>query len=132
MKPHLFQLGSFTLSSGLPSGFKIECDALADDDWFAAAHLLAQRVPIFSTVIGIPTGGTKLAWELRRYREPRSTTNTVLLADDVYTTGRSIHDARKRLWVEDETIMVYGAVLFARGPTPDWVTPLFTMGRPPP
>ena len=34
----LLQEGNFTLASGKTSEFKIECDALTQEDWSTAAH----------------------------------------------------------------------------------------------
>jgi hypothetical protein len=37
---NLFQLGSFTLASGKSSYWKLECDALADDDIKTLAEMI--------------------------------------------------------------------------------------------
>lgn len=117
----LFRLGDFTLSSGEPSPFKIDCDALTEGDWEAAAAMLARRLPPFSSVEGIPSGGLPLAAAMRRHARWGGDGN-LLLVDDVLTTGGSMERARKRY----PGRRVVGAVLFARGPCPDWVTPLFS------
>jgi orotate phosphoribosyltransferase len=115
---NLFQLGQVILSSGEVSDFKIDCDVLTEEDWACVAHLLAQRLPAFGTVEGIPRGGLPLARHLELLADPRS--DRLLLADDVWTTGGSMERVRAGR-------KAIGTVLFARKPVADWVTPLFTM-----
>lgn len=57
----LFRSGAFTLHAGNSSDFKIDCDALTDDDWVALAMMIARVVGPFSAVEGVPTGGVSLA-----------------------------------------------------------------------
>jgi len=113
---NLFQLGSFVLNSGRPADFKIESDALTDDDWKCLAYLLSKRVAPFGSVEGVPRGGLKLAGYLKEY----ATEGPVLIVDDVLTTGGSMDRVRAGRTAN-------GAVVFARGVTPDWITPLFVM-----
>jgi orotate phosphoribosyltransferase len=115
----LFTLGEFTLHSGRTSNYKIDCDFLTDDDIATAAALLAERVPPFRSVIGIPRGGLRLAAALGPYV---SDEGVILLADDVFTTGGSLTTERRNHW--DST---HGAVIFSRALTPDWVTSLFSL-----
>ena len=81
----LFRLGNFTLHSGDKSNWKIDCDALTDDDWLTLAFIIKSRVA-YGAVIGVPDGGTKLAYHLKRYE----TKGPVLIVDDVLTTGASM------------------------------------------
>lgn len=113
----LFQEGVFRLHSGTESDFKIDCDALADIEIAVLAKQLSKRVPSFGRVIGVPTGGLRLAEAMRRY----VTEGPLLIVDDVLTTGRSMDEMR-----EGDRLAI-GAVLFARGKCPEWVTPLFQM-----
>lgn len=122
----LLQLGMFGLASGRPSAYKIECDAMTDGDWEAAAYLVAHRVPAFSYVMGVPTGGYKLARELRKYQTHGA--DTWLLVDDVWTTGGSMWKARRTAHLEGQNVV--GAVLFARNVPEDWVVPVFQMTEP--
>ncbi len=122
---NLFRLGDFTLSSGEASPFKIDCDALSDEDWAAVAAMLAEQLPPFYSVDGVPRGGLKLAEAMRKY--VRRGGGKHLIVDDVLTTGGSIARWRQRY----PGCQVIGAVLFARGPAPSWVTPLFRMAEPP-
>ena len=91
---NLFQNGMFKLASGMDSDFKIECDALTDDDWYALALEISKRVAPFGTVFGIPSGGDKLATNIRPFITRGSSTR--LLVDDVYTTGGTIRKYRQR------------------------------------
>lgn len=117
---NLFRLGNFKLASGSTTAWKIDCDALTDDDWEALAFIAHCRLPDFSTVSGVPNGGLRFAEKLQRYCKPNSGRH--LIADDVLTTGSSME------WNAVICSMpVIGVVVFARGPCPDWVTPLFQM-----
>jgi hypothetical protein len=119
----LFQQGSFTLHSGSQSTFKIDCDALTDDDWKALAAEAAKRLSPFGIAEGVPTGGLRFADALQAHRSEGC--ERVLVVDDVLTTGRSMEEMREKFSL-DKTI---GVVAFARGPVPDWVTALFTAGQ---
>lgn len=111
---NLLQLGDFALASGRKSRFKIDCDALSDADIATAAAWLAELLPPFGWVEGVPRGGLRLAAALRFY----ASIGPLLVVDDVFTTGNSME--RQRAGRE-----AIGAVIFARGPCPPWVTPLF-------
>ena len=116
---NLFQRGSFILASGKASHFKIECDALTNEDWETLAMLIAERCSPFGTVEGIPTGGIKLANALRKYSSSNSSLR--LLVDDVYSTGQSLGKMRKR---NDEVWVVFAR----KKPTPtSGVNALFIM-----
>jgi hypothetical protein len=112
----LFVDGEFVSHSGLLLPFKIDCDALTDTDLGTLAAAIARRVGQFSAVHGIPRGGTRLAYALTQYCTG-SIDDPLLIVDDVLTTGASMEEAHR-----SNTI---GAVIFARGPIPDWITPLF-------
>lgn len=116
----LFQRGTFKLASGQTSDFKIECDALTDEDWATLAYLLAQRLPVFGSVEGVPRGGLKLAAAMWPFTTPSS--NNICVVDDVWTTGGSW-----TRYVEEKIGPCFGAVVFARGQLPDNVRALFRM-----
>ena len=120
----LFQSGDFVLHSGASSGFKIDCDALTDDDWETLARIVAGRTK-FGAVYGVPSGGERFADALQKYIDPSE--STTLLVDDVLTTGASMEAARKLT-----PGVVLGVVVFARGACPPWIWPIFTMGITPP
>lgn len=131
----LFQLGNFTLNSGKESDFKIECDDLTLGDLEAVAYLLYKRVRPFSAVVGVPRGGIELANVMRQYCTPDA--KSILLVDDVYTTGGSMVRSKDELlkpYYGKKEIRpeVNGAVIFARNPIEHpWIVPLFTMSYAP-
>lgn len=105
------------MNSGQRSAFKIECDALTDEEWGALAAWAADLLPPFGDVEGVPRGGLKLAAALERHRSPLG---SLLIVDDVLTTGGCMERWRKG---RD----AIGLVVFARGVPPAWVTALFSM-----
>jgi len=122
---NLFKFGDITLHSGSTSNFKIDCDALSDEDIHAIAQLLAVRLPAFRHVEGVPTGGLRLAEAMKWMKGPAPVywppdKPMLLIVDDVLTTGQSMEEHRAGR-------PAIGAVIFARGECPDWVTPLFTL-----
>lgn len=97
---NLLNIGSFILRSGQKTRFKIDCDALTDADWDAIAALVVSQYQ-FSEVAGIPRGGTKLAERLIPHIN--NTSDTVLIVDDVLTTGTSVVELRKKLGFSEHT-----------------------------
>ena len=121
---NLFQKVDIILNSGKPSDFKIECDALTDEDIECFAHLISKKYT-FRKVVGVPRGGVRIEDALQKY-----TTNNdehpLLMVDDVLTTGGSM--IRHRDMYEDMGYHdIVGVVLFARGECPDWIEPVFKM-----
>jgi hypothetical protein len=125
----LFQTGDFTLASGAKSDFKIECDAFSPADWEGLALMASKVLPPFGEVLGVPRGGIPFADALRKY----ATKGKTLLAEDVCTTGGSITRYRDGIIEAEEGFTgniltqdsFIGVCVFARGPVPPWVTPLF-------
>lgn len=117
---NLFQSGSFISHAGKQLDWKIECDALTDEDWECLAKMIAERCS-FGTVYGIPRGGTKLALALEKYCNPKSSTR--LVVDDVYTTGKSMRDA---MTPDDIGFVVFARNRVVLEPT-FYVRALFTM-----
>lgn len=118
---HLFQTKNIKLHSGSRSDWKIECDALTDDDLETLAKLISKKVK-FGQVIGIPKGGVRLEGALIKYvtKSP-----ILLLVDDVLTTGNSMNKYKRE--IERKTgKTVMGMVIFARNRPPDWVRAIFT------
>lgn len=122
---HLFQSGDFKLHAGGKSSWKIDCDALTDRDWETLALMLAERLPPFGTVLGIPRGGLQLAKYMREHITGGS--DVTLVVDDVCTTGKSFREFAKQYGIWNQRL--HGAVVFCRNRSalPVWVTPLFTM-----
>ena len=115
----LFQDGEFIAASGQTLPFKIECDALTDADWEWAARYVASYGH-YSKVEGVPQGGLKFA---EAFRPHLWSEGGLLILDDVLTTGESMERQRNGRTAK-------GVVLFARGPCPDWVTPIWTLAAP--
>lgn len=113
---NLFVTKSFIGAAGLELQWKVECDALTDEDWAWAAARISERVK-FGPVEGVPTGGLKLAAALERYSTPG---RGLLIVDDVLTTGISMEMHRAG---RDAT----GYVLFARGRPARWIRALWTL-----
>jgi hypothetical protein len=123
----LFNKGYFKLHSGRTDFFKIDCDFLGDLDLEAVTQELVVRLRPFGSVEGVGRGGHALADAFRKHY-PRDLFSLrsfpPLICDDVLTTGRSMEEQRRGR-------QAIGAVIFARGPVPAWVQPLFYMaGRP--
>jgi orotate phosphoribosyltransferase len=119
---NLFQLGDFKLHSGEVSFWKIDCDALTDEDWKTLARIAYMKLIRFRKVIGIAKGGLKFAESLKPYCFPNPE-YPILIVDDVLTTGTSMEESRKQ--IQGEAI---GCVVFARNlcpPIASWVTALF-------
>lgn len=120
---NLFALGQWKLHSGYWSLMKIDCDALTDVDLDAIAFCIAGLLLPFGEVCSVPTGGDRLAEKLELHCTPE--VDRLLIVDDVLTTGGSIIDVYRE--VVDGWDDVIGAVIFARGVCPTWVTPLFQL-----
>lgn len=123
-RPRLVEHGEFTSHSGLRLSFKVECDALTDADLADLAKVISSKIT-FGAVYGVPRGGTRLAKALLDYctfcgEDP------LLIVDDVLTTGASMEEARAANPIFADAI---GVVLFARGPCPEWVRPVFTVNE---
>lgn len=116
----LFVNTEFTAHAGRQLKFKIECDALTDEDIGTLAAIIARNYT-FRRVCGVPRGGLRLAQALEKYVSPEGLT---LIVDDVLTSGMSMEKAREDY--EDETL---GVVIFARGPCPSWVQAVFQLSE---
>lgn len=98
---NLFQLGKITLNSGKKSFFKIECDALTEEDWDCLAEIAMEEViPGFKIkeIISVPTGGDPFAKALQKFIDPEG--DVILIVDDVLTTGKSIDKVKKQVMRE--------------------------------
>lgn len=121
---NLFKSGIFTSHSGKVLPYKIDCDALTDDDMNTIASIIATRIK-FDRVIGIPTGGLRLQYALGRYI---GWGQNILIVDDVLTTGKSMEDKRQEIIADHRgfTYEIFGWVIFARTKPPDWINAVFT------
>lgn len=118
----MIEYGSFIGHSGLMLPWKVNCDALTDEDWAGLAQIVRAQFS-FSQVMGIPRGGLKFAAALKPYRALKG---PLLLVDDVMTTGRSMEEYRARCPFHP-TMPTKGVVVFSRGPVPDWIHPIFVV-----
>jgi orotate phosphoribosyltransferase len=121
---NLFKSGTFTSHSGKVLPYKIDCDALTDDDINTIASIIAARIK-FDRVIGIPTGGLRLQYALGRYI---GLGQNILIVDDVLTTGSSMEEKRQEIIADHRgfTDEIVGWVIFARTEPPDWINAVFT------
>lgn len=107
----LFQLTApFTMHGGGTSYWKIECDHLSDGDieWFAKA--ITNACSPFGAVVGIPRGGLRLAEALQG--SCLTGHRTLLIVDDVFTTGTSMVEYCEKY--KDQYENIIGAVMFNR------------------
>ncbi|MBR19575.1 MAG: hypothetical protein CMA64_05465 [Euryarchaeota archaeon] len=123
---NLFKHGDFISHAGLPLAWKIECDALTQDDWECLARMIMDyETRSFGSVEGIPRGGVPLANALQKY----ATEGPPMIVDDIYTTGKSFDD----YYYEHYRTMSFDYapkwVVFARGKIKEGsgVKALFTM-----
>lgn len=120
-KNNLFALGNHELHSGKQSKWKIECDALTGEDYKTLAWIVAKDWGIvFGDVVSIPTGGNRFAEKLIKYRK-REASSTILIVDDVLSTGESMN----KFYDLYPMKLKIGIVVFARGKCPKWVRSIF-------
>ena len=110
----LFRHKQFEAHSGEMLRWKIDCDALSQEDWRCLAQVVADIIGPIGRVEGVPRGGLQLAVALWPY----ITTGPLLIVDDVLTTGASMEAHRAG---RDAV----GTVIFARRTCPSWVYPIF-------
>ena len=118
---NLFQKISFISHAGLPLNWKIECDALSEDDWKGIARMIMdyEKRP-FGSVEGIPRGGIPLAKALSEY----ATEGPPMIVDDVYTTGTSFKEFIAENY-PDEKVICW--TVFARDVISGNINALFQM-----
>jgi orotate phosphoribosyltransferase len=122
---NLFQYKKFTLHSGGTSCFKIECDALTDEDYKTFARIISQKVK-FKEVHGVPRGGVPFENALREYAT--NDNNNLLIVDDVFTTGGSMEEAKKQ-FLDKGFDEILGIVVFARKKCPGWINSIFELQK---
>lgn len=120
---NLFQTKDIVLHSGVRSNFKIECDALTDDDWRTLAALVAKHYD-FGAVEPVLRGGLSFGLALSRHIQPEHP--RLLIVDDVLTTAASMVEQLAGRDPYEENIQ--GIVVFSRTYYfPKWIDPIFLM-----
>jgi orotate phosphoribosyltransferase len=124
----VFDKKDFVSHSGEKLTWKIEVDDLDHYDIETLAYLISQRKK-FTKVFGVPTGGNRLAFELAQYEDLMP--NTILLVDDVMTTGGSMESMKVELQNQYPTFDIEGVVIFCRDieKCPSWVEPIFILSE---
>lgn len=125
--PNLFVSERFTSHSGLMLPFKVECDALTDEDWKCLACIAHQELglPEWYTTLGVPRGGWKFSFALDKFNNTNA--KHFLVVDDVFTTGKAMEEARALIQKVNPLFTVIGVVAFARAKCPDWITPIWQL-----
>ena len=119
----LFQKVDFKSHAGLDLSWKIEMDALSENEWKCIAHMIIELSQPFQAAIGIPRGGLKLSGYLHEY-STQNPADPYLIVDDVMTTGGSMEEYKKEHFNDKYVI---GWVVFARSKVPIWWDALFRM-----
>lgn len=123
----LFRWGKFKSAAGYELDWKIECDALDNDDWACIARMCAALVPPFYMVTGVPRGGLRFAEHMTAHQSKDA--STILVVDDVWTTGLSMHRHVGELGLQ--TGEWHGLVAFSRTyRLPAWVHCLCQINSP--
>lgn len=122
---NLFRDEKFISASGQELPFKIDCDALSDEDLDCMAKYAAQSIVSYTSVISVPTGGDRLAAAFEKYKKVSFDFPTILIVDDVWTTGKSMLNMISKYDLFKSSIR--GIVLFSRGDHPAWVYSIFKL-----
>ena len=122
----LFQSVNFKSHSGLNLTWKIEMDALSEQDWFTIKKMIMEITPPFREAVGIPSGGVKLGDLLNEHATGKEG-DPICIVDDVLTTGGSMEYFLSQYQRNRRPFTAIGWVVFARTQCPPWVTALFQM-----
>jgi len=122
---NLFQSVDFKSHAGLDLSWKIEMDALEDEEWVTISQMILELSEPFREAIGVPRGGTRLGKLLNQHGTGKKD-NPILIVDDVLTTGGSMEDFKRKRVFRNPTKYI-GWVVFARGYPPSWCKALFQM-----
>ncbi len=125
----LFRQIDFISHSGYNLKWKIECDALSDEELETLAIVIKTKIEnkysryLIKDIIGIPSGGLRIAEQLKKQVEISESGTLVIIVDDVLTTGKSMEEYKKRY----SAYPCLGFVLFARGTPYKWIKPVFQL-----
>lgn len=132
---NLFTWGDFVANSGKTLPFKVECDALTDEDIECAARYVAGRFR-FKNVVGVPRGGLRLAAALGEYvgvwdhdRPDDHLPFPPLIVDDVLTTGGSMERMRAEMnWPDAVGFVIFDRRAGLPRTTSPWIKSFWSMG----
>lgn len=96
---NLFVKETFQAHSGDELHWKVECDALTEEDWDCLAYMGSTLMPSFSRAVGVPSGGVPFADALNNYSVQSA--EQWLIVDDVWTTGSSIAEFKTQFMPEE-------------------------------
>ena len=122
----LFQSVNFKSHSGLNLTWKIEMDALSEQDWFTIKKMIMEITPPFREAVGIPRGGVKLGDLLNEHATGKEG-DPICIVDDVLTTGGSMEYFLTQYQRNRRPFTAIGWVVFSRTQCPPWVKALFQM-----
>ena len=123
----LFCSIDFKSHAGLDLSWKIEMDALSENEWFTIARMILEISLPFHSAIGIPRGGVLLGELLNKYGTGKEE-DPICIVDDVLTTGMSMDTYREEMDIERwQKSCALGWVVFARVRPPKWIKALFQM-----
>lgn len=120
----MFKDKKFISRSGKRLKFKIECDSLAFEDIRVFTKIITGNFTYKS--VDMPETGCSPLQLLKHVLELKTSKDgefDVLIIDDVFTTGNSMEDVKKRHKGKN----IIGVVLFSRGKCPKWITPIFEL-----
>ena len=122
----LFQSVNFKSHSGLNLTWKIEMDALSEQDWFTIKKMIMEITPPFREAVGIPRGGVKLGDLLNEHATGKEG-DPICIVDDGVTTGGAMEYFLTQYQRNRRPFTAIGWVVFARTQCPPWVKALFQM-----
>ena len=122
----LFQSVNFKSHSGLNLTWKIEMDALSEQDWFTIKKMIMEITPPFREAVGIPRGGVKLGDLLNEHATGKEG-DPICIVDDVLTTGGSMEYFLTQYQRNRRPFTAIGWVVFARTQCPPWGKAHFQM-----
>lgn len=133
----IFKSQTITKSDGTKLDWVIDCDDFTDTELGIFAKLIISKYPDFFLVThpnshyGSCVPRLAKAIADIKIGTPLDQAKYILIVDDVLTSGKSMEDLaigyrEKRTW-DPRFQNIVGAVIFARGPCPAWITPLFSM-----
>ena len=114
----LFRSIDFKSHAGLDLSWKIEMDALSENEWFTIARMILEISPPFHSAIGIPRGGMLLGELLNKYGTGNEE-DPFCIVDDVLTTGKSMIDYREEMNMAEELCFRMGSICEGKTPKVD-------------